>query len=401
MAFFKHQVDAKANLLNLSVHTCVQNKWVKVCATIVRSVAEDIIFPFMKLLGIDEHEHTSNPDRNWFGVKKFLDQKVPWLEAKVPQLQSSRRFIDKMHARCLTEVIDSLKRQMSVVKFLSEPEENIDPVVLAKMVAAPLGNLGCESNFARLDNRLKTCGGSASLETPSMKAVIHQNGYFSSEEFKAMGLEKRMEVWDWAKNSDAAKSFKQLQLEWLQNVKAAKEVAVQAARKAQEKQATSFNLLLEKMREHGGPLTLANINTLENLNQQQVLLEIRFIRRTTNPNIRQQRLIKVAGGKDYFQMFPLSELKEAVRSHIMPESSVTKSIEELLADVYSHNKYTGKRIRKKFKDEETGTMEWFEGEVTDCYEPGLDALYQIVYDDNDEETLTLGELKECMIPPPA
>jgi hypothetical protein len=46
-------------------------------------------------------------------------------------------------------------------------------------------------------------------------------------------------------------------------------------------------------------------------------------------------------------------------------------------------------------------MEWFEGEVTDCYEPGLDALYQIVYDDNDEETLTLGELKECMIPPPA
>ena len=129
------------------------------------------------------------------------------------------------------------------------------------------------------------------------------------------------------------------------------------------------------------------------MTEQQVLLEIRFIRLTMNPSIRQQRLVKVPGGNNYMQRFSLPELMNSVRSHLLPESNVTSSVEALLSDVYSQNKFHGRRVRKLFQNME----EWFEGEVTDCYDPGINALYQIVYDDNDEETLTLGELLHVLV----
>jgi hypothetical protein len=80
--FFNEQVDEKSNLLNLSVLTYVQNEWAKECATIMRSVAVDVIFPFMELLGIDDHKYASNPDRNWVGVKVFLPKKSRSSNAK-------------------------------------------------------------------------------------------------------------------------------------------------------------------------------------------------------------------------------------------------------------------------------------------------------------------------------
>ena len=395
MEFFEKQVDTKANLLNLSVFTYVKNEWAKECASIMRNIADDIIHPFMELLGIDEHKFSSHPDRNWFGVKKFFEAKIPWLESKVPKLQKSSHSVDKLYAACVTEVVDALKRQMSVVKFFVENHENMDPAVLEKMKGAALGNLGCESNFARLDNRLKTCGGAPSLSTLSMKAVVHQNGYFSSKEFKEMGVAERMELWEWAKNSKPAKSYMQLQIEWLKNVKAAKEVAVQAAIKSKKTQALNFSRLLDDLRGHGGPLAISNIKLLDTLTESQVLLEIRFIRQTMNPNIRQQRKVKVPDGKNYMQKFSLPELVDSVRSHLMPASNVTSTVEELLADIYSQNKYHGRRVRKKFTV--GGVTDWYDGDVTGCYDPGINALYQIVYDDADEETLSLGELLQYIV----
>jgi hypothetical protein len=390
--FFNEQVDEKSNLLNLSVLTYVQNEWAKECATIMRCIAIDVIFPFMELLGIDDHKYASNPDRNWVGVKHFLTEKIEELKRKVPDLNGTGLSVDKLHAVCITEIVDSLQRQMKVVKFFTEPSDEMDPGILEKMKAATLGNLGCESQFARLDNRLRSCGGAPSLSTLSMKAVVHQNGYFNSEAFKSLSTFERMDLWAWAKASAAAKSFMELQAEWLQNVKAAKELAVQTAKANKKKQTASFNRLLENLRKHGGPLTHKTVADLDSLTEQQVLLEIRFIRLTMNPSIRQQRKVKVPGGNNYMQRFSLPELMNSVRSHLLPESNVTSSVEALLSDVYSQNKYHGKRVRKLFIDDASKQEEWFEGEVTDCYDPGINALYQIVYDDNDEETLTLGEL---------
>jgi hypothetical protein len=42
---------------------------------------DNVIFPLMEILGIDQHKETKNPNRSWKGVKKFF--KVSHLNACV------------------------------------------------------------------------------------------------------------------------------------------------------------------------------------------------------------------------------------------------------------------------------------------------------------------------------
>jgi len=140
--FFNEQVDEKSDLLNLPVLTYVQNEWAKECATIMRSVAVDVIFPFMELLDIDDHKYLSNPDRNWVGVKVVLTEKIEELKRKVPALEGTGLSVDKLHAACIIEIVDSLQRQMKVGKFFTDPSDEMDPDIFEKMKGAALGNLG-------------------------------------------------------------------------------------------------------------------------------------------------------------------------------------------------------------------------------------------------------------------
>ena len=62
------------------------------------------------------------------------------------------------------------------------------------MIHAPLTNLGGESEFAKLDNRLKVCGGSTSFQTLSQKNLVVTNAYPVGSYFMDKnGDEKRME----------------------------------------------------------------------------------------------------------------------------------------------------------------------------------------------------------------
>ena len=54
-----------------------------------------------------------------------------------------------------------LERPLKEMKFVKA--ETTDKTIKAKMIHAPLTNLGCESEFAKLDNHLKVCGGTTSL----------------------------------------------------------------------------------------------------------------------------------------------------------------------------------------------------------------------------------------------
>ena len=77
------------------------------------------------------------------------------------------------------------------------------------------------------------------------------------------------------------------------------------------------------------------------------------------------------------------------------------SIEELLARAYQ-NAYANRKVKKLFnaEDGEDGAdvqcMHY--GKVTDMYDPVVAPLYQIVYDDGDEETVYLHELELMLLP---
>ena len=58
-----------------------------------------------------------------------------------------------------------------------------DETIEAKMIHAPMTNLGCESKFAKLHNRLIGCGGTTSLQTLSQKNVVTTNAYLVDSYF--------------------------------------------------------------------------------------------------------------------------------------------------------------------------------------------------------------------------
>ena len=74
------------------------------------------------------------------------------------------------------------------------------------MIHAPLINLGCESEFAKLDNHLKVCGGSTSFQTLSQNNLVVTNAYPVDSYFMDKnGDEKRME---WARTSEETEIVK-------------------------------------------------------------------------------------------------------------------------------------------------------------------------------------------------
>ena len=81
----------------------------------------------------------------------------------------------------------------------------------SKLMFAPMSNLGCESDIAWLDNRLKFSGGSTSVLTLSNKKIIHTNKAISSELFPDAESERK-EKWKWARSSDEVKAVKALLL---------------------------------------------------------------------------------------------------------------------------------------------------------------------------------------------
>jgi len=65
----------------------------------------------------------------------------------------------KLIAAVPDEVMDTLERHLSEMEYFNK--EEIDPEFEERLQKAPLTNLGCESAFAKLDNRIKVSWGSA------------------------------------------------------------------------------------------------------------------------------------------------------------------------------------------------------------------------------------------------
>ena len=121
----------------------------------------------MELLGIDKAYDVKREDRNWSGVREFFKQKIPELE-RLKDEGVDGNGEDMLMTAVLDEIIETLHRQLNEVSYFSD-EEAITAEAEEKMKYAALTNSGCESQFAKLNNRLNVSGGTATVETIKKK----------------------------------------------------------------------------------------------------------------------------------------------------------------------------------------------------------------------------------------
>lgn len=177
--FFQQVVDIHSNKLVLAVSTYIDNDWFRCCAEVYAEVGDIIIFPLMKLLRIDENKH-EECDRSWNGIRDLFGHKLPEMKTKRDNLESANTGKDRLLAAVLDEGIDTLERQLSQMDFGSTLGEGTASTIdEAKLEYAPLTNLGCEGEFAKLDNRIKFSGGSTTIVTHSRKINKWTTGRYS------------------------------------------------------------------------------------------------------------------------------------------------------------------------------------------------------------------------------
>ena len=183
-----------------------------------------------------------------------------------------------------------MERQLEYVDFYTEGEgdEDLSASTEDKLKFAPLTNSGCESQFADLDNSIKKFGGTANVGTLSDKHIIRKNKFFVCEEWKTMDLQERKSKFAWARGSPQAKKVLNMQKEWIEKVSDAKCLAL-AGKETKKKKKNERSLkLLEKCKQHSGPVTQSTAEMLDDLSDGQLVTEVRYMRVTIAPNIREK-----------------------------------------------------------------------------------------------------------------
>ena len=79
--------------------------------------------------------------------------------------------------------------------------------------------------------------------------------------------------------------FKRLEKEFYEKVSAVSDEAMEAKRKKKEKKVTKTLDNLEECKKHNGPLTSKDIDRINELTDEQVLLEAKYLKKTISPNL--------------------------------------------------------------------------------------------------------------------
>ena len=332
LKFFEAVVDENSNKLVLAVSTYIQNDWFQCCTEVYSLIADWVIFPIMDLLGIDKQQDHRNENRNWVGVREFFKTKLDRLEHLKADFKKTATGKGKLIGAVMEETVETLKRQLNEMDYFDdEVNSEIDQ---EKLKFAPLTNLGCESEFAKLDNRVKISGGSTSIRTHSMKTIVATNRLLVSSDFLEKTDAEKRQQWKWACTSDAVKKAKQLEKDFLETVKVTKQLSIMKKEELKKKKILRTQHILEMCKAHGGPVTVNSIGILEKLSEKQLINEISYIRITVAPEIRQKRRIRNEEGKIKYQNFSVKELRESIRNFVKPEGEVTKDIDKLLQDAF-------------------------------------------------------------------
>jgi hypothetical protein len=112
-----------------------------------------------------------------------------------------------------------------------------------------------------------------------------------------------------------------------------------------------------------------------------------------------KRLVTDPGGKKFFQLFALPQLKETIYQTVAPTNKATKSVEELLKSVAfkATSFQIGAEVQKGFWDEKKNKIKMYQGKVTKlCTRGPQKGEYLITYDDGDTESALLAEIENML-----
>ena len=320
MMFFDEYINVNSNKLVLAVATYIESDWFLLCSKIYEELGNDIIFPLIEILGIDKAKKTKRNDRNWNGLKFFFQMKIEELKEKRKKLNNKVNEEDLLYNEVLGEVIETVQRQLSEMSFFTDENPGMSS---EKLKYAPITNLGCESEFAKLDNRLKITGGTTPLDVLSRKNIISTNALLGDSNFTQLSTDEKKKEWKWGRNSEEVKKVKLLQKEFMNTLKINKMLALEKKKQLKRKNDTKCLNLLEKCKIHGGPVTPNNMNILDELNENQLISEIGYLRCTIAPDIKQKRRVKdESSGKYKMIKFPLDQLKQNIKNAVHPVDEI-------------------------------------------------------------------------------
>ena len=309
--FFNDYINVNSNKLILAVSTYVESEWFLLCSRVYERLGNDFIFPLMDILGIDKAKRVKRTDRSWDGLKQFFTHKLTELKKKRDECNTNDEE-DLLYKSVLAEVVDTVERQLAEMQFFTDPQYENE-----KIKYAPLTNSGCESEFAKLDNRLKIAGGTTSVNTLSMKNIVSTNSLLTEPNFVEMPVEDKKMCWKWGRSSDEVKKVKILQKQFLETIKTNKLLSLEKKKQIKMKQAAKSLMLLEKCKAHGGPVTDINLDLLSELTQEQLIAETGYLRHTIAPDIKQKRRIK-EGEKYKMQNLTREELIQNIKNAVHP-----------------------------------------------------------------------------------
>ena len=171
-------VDVNSNKLVLAVSTYIQNDWFLCCAKMYSRLGDIFIFPLMEILGIDSRgSRGGKRERNWAGVRSFFERKVPELKQIRDDSMVANDGQSRLYGAEINEVVDTLERQLSEMAYLQNYETRATVVDEVNMKFAPVTNLGCDAEFAKLDVRIVASGRSTSVQTHSRKKHYNDKSF--------------------------------------------------------------------------------------------------------------------------------------------------------------------------------------------------------------------------------
>ena len=287
-------MNPNSNKLVLAVSTYIQNDWFHLCTRVYERLGFILIFPLMQLLGIDKAKEVKREDRNWTGVREFFRQKIPELK-NIRDNANADNEEELLLSSVLDEVVDTVQRQLEEMRYFYE-EESITEETETKLKHAPLTNLGAETKFAKLNNRLMVSGGTTSIDTLSRKDIVATNALLVDSSFTELSSDEKKKRWKWGRASENVKVARKLNKDLLKTMETNKRLALEKKKELKKKNAAKALRTLEKCKDHNGPITTRNIDILQNLTVNELLCEVAYLRNTIAPNIHQMRRVKGEDG---------------------------------------------------------------------------------------------------------
>ena len=322
--FFSEAVDEHSNRLWMASYCYLKSEWFYTCCKVATKFHDLLVEPIMRILGIDDYKFQQPGDvpRTWNGVKLLFNQKLHTLQDMHDTTVTSDAE-SKILKYAALNIKQGIERQLSSVDFFTDDSQT------SSLENVPLTNSCSESNFGKLNHALnQTAGSFVDLKNVSNRNIIQ--GQSSSNLTSAEKLAAKI----WSRRSPEAKEYKKLVKEYQQKVKNSQELLVLAKKEKKRIKMEKAYKLLDQCKVHGGPISPDNLEHLDNLTEKQLILEIRYLRITVAPNIRERR--KLRSGK--FERMAIDELKNQIVNVLNPPVGNMKDLNNLFKNIEGCNK---------------------------------------------------------------